>query len=179
MLRPGDIFCHVFQGKGDTIIGLNGRVKHGIKAARDRGVIFDACNGSYNFAFRVAKAALDDNFYPDIISTDLNTLNLYKHPVISMPYVMSKYINMGMAIEEVFRSCTRTPALLMGMDGRIGTIAPGAFADVAVFRIINQDTIFYDYLNDYVRGGKLLVPQMTIKDGVIVFRQVNFNSEIR
>jgi dihydroorotase len=179
MLRPGDIFCHVFQRKGDTIIGLDGRVKPGIKAAKDRGVIFDACNGSYNFAFRVAKAALDDNFYPDIISTDLNTLNLYKHPVISLPYVMSKYINMGMAIEKIFRSCTRTPALLMGMDGRIGTIAPGAFADVAIFKLINHDTIFYDYLNDHVSGGKLLVPQMTIKDGIIMFRQVSFNSEMR
>ena len=37
MLRPGDIFCHAFQGKGDTIIGPDGRVKPGIKAARDEG----------------------------------------------------------------------------------------------------------------------------------------------
>jgi len=179
MLRPGDVFCHAFQGKGHTIIGLDGRVKPGIKAAKDRGIIFDVCNGSYNFAFRVARAALADGFLPDVISTDLNTLNMYKHPVISMPYLMSKYINMDMAIEEVFRSCTQTPALLMGMEGKIGTIVPGAFADVAIFKLINHDAVFYDYLNDYVRGSKLLVPQMTIKDGIIMFRQVSFNNENR
>ncbi len=179
MLRPGDIFCHAFQGKGDTIIGLDGRVKPGIEAAKDRGVIFDACNGSYNFAFRVARPALADNFYPDIISSDLNTMNLYKHTVISMPYLMSKYINMGMDMVEVFRSCTRTPALLMGMDGRIGTIAPGALADVAVFKLINHEAVFYDYSNDYIRGNRFLVPQMTVKDGIIVFRQASFTSEMR
>ena len=104
---------------------------------------------------------------------------MYKHPVISLPYLLSKYINMGMPIEDVFRSCTQTPALLMGMDGRIGTLAPGAVADIAVFKLINQDAVFYDYLNDYVRGDRLLVPQMTIKDGIIMFRQVSFNSEMR
>ncbi len=179
LLRPGDIFCHAFQGKGDTIVGLDGRVKPGIKAAKERGVIFDACNGSYNFAFRVARAALADRFFPDIISTDLNTMNLYKHPVISLPYVMSKYINMGMTIEEVFCCCTRTPALWMGMQGSIGTLAPGAFADVAVFKLINQEAVFYDYSGDCIRGDKLLVPQMTIKDGVIMFRQASFNNEER
>jgi hypothetical protein len=44
---------------------------------------------------------------------------------------------------------------------------------------VYHDAVFYDYLNDYVRGSKVLVPQMTIKDGVIMFRQVSFNNEIR
>lgn len=179
MLRPGDIFCHTFQGKGDTIIGSDGKVKPGIKAAKARGVIFDACNGAFNFRFEVAKAALADGFLPDVISTDLNTMIMFKHPVISMPYLLSKYLNMGMGLEDVFRSCTQIPAALMGMEGQIGTIAPGAFADIAIFKLINHDATFYDCFNDSLKGDQLLVPQMTIKDGIVMFRQVSFNSEIR
>jgi predicted amidohydrolase len=44
----------------------------------------------------------------------------------------------------------------MGMDGRIGTVAPGAFADVAICKLINHEAAFYDYSNDYIRGDRLL-----------------------
>ena len=37
ILRPGDIFCHCFQGTGDTIINANNRIKPGIQKARERG----------------------------------------------------------------------------------------------------------------------------------------------
>lgn len=179
MLRSGDVFCHAYQGQGNTIIGADGTVKAGIKSAREKGVIFDVCNGSSNFTLDVAKAALADNFLPDIISSDYSTMTMYKHPVISMPFIMSKYINMGMQLEDVFRACTQKPAELIGMIDQVGTIAPNAFADVAIFKLINQETIFYDYTNDSMKGDKLLVPQMTIKDGIIMFRQVTFNSEFR
>jgi len=84
-----------------------------------------------------------------------------------------------MPIEDVFRSCTQTPALLMGMTRELVPLCPAPVADIAVFKLINQDAVFYDYLNDHVRGDRLLVPQMTIKDGIIMFRQVSFNSEMR
>jgi len=96
MLRPGDIFCHAFQGKGDTIIGPDGRVKPGIKAARDRG------SSSTHVMVRIiclsrCQGGTRDNFFPDIISTDLNTLNMYKHPVISLPYLNVKIYQYGHA----------------------------------------------------------------------------------
>jgi dihydroorotase len=179
MLRPGDIFCHVYQGQGDTIVGSDNIVKSGIKAAREKGVLFDGCNGTSNFTLAVAKAALADNFFPDIISSDYSTMSRYQHPAISMPYIMSKYINMGMKLEDVFRACTQKPAELIDLHGQVGTLAPNAFADVAIFKLINQEALFYDYTNESIKGNKLLVPQMTIRDGIIMFRQVTFNSEFR
>jgi len=179
MLRPGDVFCHAYQGTGNTIIGEDGKVKPKVREAQKRGVIIDACNGAFNFSFAVAKAAIADNFYPDIISTDYNTMVMYRHPVISLPYLMAKYLALGMQLEDVLKACTKAPADAIGLSGIIGTLAPGAIADIAVFRLVDQESFFYDCHGDIVRGEKLLVPQMTIRDGNIMFRQVTFNSEIR
>lgn len=52
-LGKGDIFCHVFHGKGDTNIS-EGKVQPDVLEARKRGVMFDAVNGSNHFDFAVA-----------------------------------------------------------------------------------------------------------------------------
>ena len=57
LLRAGDVFCHVFHGAGQTIIGEDGRVRPGIVAAQRRGVLFDACHGRVNFTLFTASAA--------------------------------------------------------------------------------------------------------------------------
>ena len=59
MLRPGDVFCHMYQGMGDTIIDSRGHVKPEIRRARERGVVFDASNGRSNFSFQVARPAVE------------------------------------------------------------------------------------------------------------------------
>ena len=65
LLRPGDVFCHVFHGTGGTILGSDGAILPEIRAARARGVMFDAANGRSRFAFAVARAALRQLFPPD------------------------------------------------------------------------------------------------------------------
>lgn len=174
LLRKNDVYCHVYQGKGNTIISGEGKVSGEIKEARERGVIFDAANGKNHFSFYVAEAALKDNFLPDIISTDITTNTMYHAPVMALPYIMSKYLSMGVDLMEVVRACTEVPARMMGMEGKIGTLSSGSFADVAIFKISDEQVEFADFSNKKVMGKKLLIPQMTIRDGVVVFRQMNF-----
>ena len=176
-LRPGDILCHIFQGKGSTILDENGEVKQSVRQARQRGVWMDACNGAFNFSIEVAQKAMKDGFYPDTISTDYNTMTMYHHPVISLPYLMSKYLAFGMKREDVFAACTAAPAKAIGMSGKIGTLRPGTPADIAVFRQEETPAIFYDCHGNTMEGNSVLVPQMTVKDGRIMFRQVTFNKE--
>ena len=97
MLRPGDVFCHCFQGAGNTIVGSDGKIDPAVLAARERGVIFDAANGRGNFGFKAALAALDAGFLPDIISTDL-TNDKFNMPYYckNLPTLMSKYLAMGL-----------------------------------------------------------------------------------
>ncbi|MBT9777935.1 amidohydrolase family protein [Clostridium sp. MCC353] len=173
MLRPGDVFCHMYQGKGETILDERGHVKPGIKKAREKGVIFDACNGKGNYSFRVAVPAMKEGFYPDILSTDLGPLTCYQHPVISLPFLMSKYINMGMELEQVVDMVTASPARQIGEE-QLGTLACGTAADIAVFRMEEREVTFYDCDGMEVKGQRILIPQLTVKDGTIVYRQTGF-----
>ncbi|MDF2523546.1 MAG: hypothetical protein K0R31_1187 [Clostridiales bacterium] len=179
MLRPGDVFCHAYQGTGMTIIGADGKVKPKVREAQQKGVIIDACNGAYNFSFEVARAAIADGFFPDIISTDYNTMVMYQHPVISLPYLMAKYLALGMQLKDVFKACTKAPADAIGLTDSIGTLKIGAAADIAVFKLVDHESFFYDCHGAVVKGDRLLVPQMTLKDGKIMYRQVTFNSELK
>ena len=174
LFRQGDIFVHAFHGKGSTIIGSDNRVLPEVKAARKRGVIFDAANGKSHFAFTTAVTALADGFAPDIISSDLGWVTLFKQPMVSLPWVMSKYLALGMDLCDIVAACTAAPARLMGMEREIGTLSPGSCADIAIFRLVEQPCEFYDSLGMSRIGQQLLMPQATIRAGRIVFRQVNF-----
>lgn len=173
LLRPGDIFCHVFHGIGETII-TEGRMKESVKKAQARGIIFDAANGSNHFSFATAEAALAEGFFPDVISTDLTVKTLFKPPVYSLPYTLSKYLAIGCALSDVISAATKIPARLMGMEGKIGTLASGAYADIAIFKLVNKEVTFADAFKETRKGKLMLLPQMTIVNGQIVFRQLDF-----
>ncbi len=172
MLRPGDIFCHCFQGKGHPILTEDGGIDPGVLEARERGVLFDAANGRGNFSLRVAKAALAAGFLPDIISSDLTVFTYQNSPhVRSLPHVMSKYLSLGLSLPEALRRCTEIPARLLGMEGEIGTLRPGSRADIAVFRLTEQAWEQEDHCGEKIRCEQLLVPQMTFLGGKPVFCQ--------
>lgn len=174
MLRPGDIYAHVFQGKGETII-RNEKVIPDFYHHQKRGVIFDAANGTNHFSFKVAKAALKEGFLPDIISTDLTTKSLYKtNMVFSLPFVMSKYLALGLTVEEILKRVTINPARLLGLDQELGSLAEGTKADIAILREVKKPVTFSDYCGDEVHGDMLLRTEMTIFNGITVFRQIDF-----
>ncbi len=173
VLRPGDIFCHVFHGTGETILD-SGRVKHAVKEARSRGIVFDAANGSNHFAFSTAEAALEDGFFPDVISSDLTVKTLFKPPVYSLPYTLSKYLALGCKLPEVIAAATCKPAGLMGLQGKIGTLSAGAYADIAIFHMDINLVTFRDTLKQTRQGNRMLLPYMTILNGQIVFRDLRF-----
>lgn len=173
ILRPGDVFGHAFHGNGECIIGKDGSIKDCVWEARKRGVLFDVANGIGHFVISVAKQALAEGFLPDTISTDVTTKSMYRQPVHSMPFIMSKYLSMGMSIQDVIMATTLRPAQIFGFEG-MGTLREGTVADVAVFRLIDKPMKFMDTNGDYYDGNKALIPQMTVKDGVIRYRQVDF-----
>lgn len=174
----GDILCHCFQSKGPySILNENGRVCEAARQARERGVIFDGASGQTNHNLGVIKKALNDGFMPDIISTDLVSYSIYDKKLFSLLYVMSYYLALEMPLQELIRAVTATPARLMGMEGQIGTLAPGALADVAILKLREKPIVFADQFQNSITGNKLFVPQMTIKAGKTVFMQIDFAFE--
>ena len=174
-LRPGDIFCHCFQGAGNTIVMNDGSIDPGIIEARKRGVIFDSANGKGNFGVRTGEKALAAGFKPDIISTDL-TVDKFNMPPYckNLPTLLSKYLAMGMTLNEITKCVTEIPAKIMGLENQLGTLKPGAFANVTIVKQKNLRITHKDFKDDELTGDVLLVPQMTIIDGEIQYCQTDF-----
>lgn len=171
--EKGDILCHCFQGKGEySVVEENGKVPDYVRKARERGVIFDSAAGRANYAFDVAQKAINDGFAPDVISTDVVAETIYDHKVFNLLLTMSAYIAMGMPLNEVIRAVTGTPARLMGLTGTIGTLAPGALADVAILKIREKPFVIPDMLGGKVNAEKLFMPMATIKAGRIAHMRI-------
>ncbi|MBQ5951679.1 MAG: amidohydrolase family protein [Lachnospiraceae bacterium] len=176
ILRPGDILCHVYHGQGDTILTPDGRVKEGILAAREKGVIYDLANGRKNYAHRVAEGAIAQGFFPDVVSTDLTCDKAFYHfRVRSLPFVMSKMLGFGMDFTDLIRAVTETPAKLMHMEGQIGTLREGAFGDVTIMTLEDVRTIHEDFFEEKRVFDKLFVPQMTIIGGTVYYGAPTFD----
>ena len=156
-LRPGDILCHCFHGTGDCILDEQKRVQKAFLEARSRGVFFDMANGISHFSHESALGAMEQGFLPDIVSSDMVSFAYgVSRRNRSLPYVMSKLYAMGMELSQIIRAVTQTPAELMGLSGRIGTLQPGASADITISRIEKCQ-------------------QRTIKSGQVAFFQNTFN----
>ena len=172
LLRPGDVFTHMYQGKGHPIVDEDAELDSGIQEARARGVLFDTADGRGHYSLAVAKSALTAGFAPDIISTDLTSGNVYDPAVFGLPLIMAKYLALGLSLFEAVKACTATPAAQIGLAGRLGTLQPGAFADIAVFRLVEGATVFTDFAGEALTCRQLLIPQLTVCRGKVAYRSL-------
>src|SRR5207247_177597 len=134
LMRPGDIVSHFLHGRGHGILDGNGKVSKEIRAARERGIVFDVAHGRVHVNFPVVRAAFAEGFYPDTISSDL-TSGGAAGCVKDLPTTMGKFLSLGMPLPDVVRAVTANPAKAIGRAGRLGTLKPGAVADVGVFEL--------------------------------------------
>jgi dihydroorotase len=125
LLRPGDIVTHCASGIANPL-------GPAVRAAHERGVLFDIGHGSGGFAFDVLERQLAEGLRPHTISTDLHARSLYG-PAFDLPTTMAKLLAVGWRLDEVVAAATVHPARALGLDA--GTLALGARADVAVFAV--------------------------------------------
>jgi dihydroorotase len=162
LLRPGDVVTYAYAALDDNI-AVGGRVRDAVWAARERGVLFDAGHGMQSFAYATADIAIGEGFYPDTISTDQYNRHVGSEPQHDLPRTLSKFLAAGMPESEVFGRVTRRPAELLGLAGEVGTLAPGACADLAVLRW-NPDGRLRD-VYDVERAGGCWEPVETVCAG--------------
>ncbi len=174
--RPGDVFTHIYHGTGYTILDSTGEVHTQMMIAQKNGVLYDASNGYKNFSIKVARKAIESGLLPDIISTDVIRRSAFADSgnVVSLPFLMSKYLAFGMSIDDIIRAVTATPAQRIGMLHDIGTLELGSIADLTILRLVDKPVIFRDLNGETYPGQKLFRPELTIKDGSIMFRQIDF-----
>src|SRR6185437_7596279 len=130
---PGDIVTHCYHGRAHGIMGQEKQLllKEVVEAQR-HGIIFDCAHGRNHFSFAMIEKALDQGFLPDTISTDLTFGTATNGPVWDLTTTMSKLLHFGMPLDEIVQRATAAPAKIMGYEGTIGTLRPGANADIAL-----------------------------------------------
>ena len=63
---------------------------------------------------------------------------------------------------------TSVPARYVGMEGRIGTLTPGAEGDLVVLDWQEGDFGFVDSSRVERRGSQRLIPEVVVKNGQVV-----------
>ena len=165
-LRPGDIYTHTYLGRVPMLDDQN-RVRPFLFEARKRGVIFDVGHGGGSFIFRYAVPAIKQGFVPDSISTDLHYTSM-NGGMKDMLNVMSKFLNMGMTLEDVIARSTWNPAREMKRED-LGNLSVGSPADIAVLRLEKGNFGFVDVYGARMKGTQRLTGEMTMRAGRVVW----------
>jgi dihydroorotase len=171
LLRPGDVVTHGYNGGTNGVLDAKGEVEVSAREARARGVTWDVGHGRGSFSYRVAKACAEQGFWPDTISTDLHSASV-NSPVIDLPTTMSKYLSLGMPLEEVVAKSTAAPAGVINRalpaptrEPLLGTLQPGAPGDAAVLDLRRGEHTFRDSLGETWTGPERLVAAHTVLGG--------------
>lgn len=169
LLRPDDVVSHFLHGRGHGILDEKGKVSREVRAARERGIVFDVAHGRMHVNFPVVRAAFAEGFYPDTISSDLTTGGA-AGCVKDLPTTMGKFLSLGMPLPDVIRAVTSAPARVLGRAGKLGTLEPGSVADVAVYALEEGSFDYEDAHGQHITGRQRFVPALTLRAGEVWWR---------
>jgi dihydroorotase len=173
--KPGDIITHCYHGGDNGIMGPERQLilKEVVEAQR-HGVIFDCAHGrSGHFSFPLIEKALDQGFLPDTISSDLTFEGATLGPVFDLQTTMSKLLHFGVSLDDVVLRATRNPARILGLEGVVGTLKPGAAADVAVFELRDEPVELRDSDGHTLMAKRRLINHLTLKGGRVWYERPN------
>src|SRR5215203_347293 len=184
LLRPGDVLTHAYSGApnigGDfTNIVQDGKLLPAALGAKQRGVIFDVGHGGGSFDYTVAEAAIQQGCPPDTISSDIHVFSGNTPGMPYLTWVMSKFLAMGLSLEQVVAMATAAPAKVINRAPKLGTLQIGAPADVAIMELVEGDVSFVDTRNNIRTGRAYLKPVQTIAAGVPFGRPYNSPFAVR
>ena len=171
---PGDIITHCYHGRANGIMGQEKQLvlKEVVEAQR-HGIVFDCAHGRNHFSFPMIEKALDQGFLPDTISTDLTVTSATKGPVWDLITTMSKLLHFGMSLDDLVLRATAAPARILGYEGTVGTLRPGANADIALIERRSGNWQLTDSDGNTVTAKERLITRMTLKDGRVTYERQN------
>ena len=164
LLRPGDILTHAYSGAGNNVVA-EGRLVAAALEAKKRGVIIDVGHGGGSFSYAVAEPAIAQGLVPDTISSDLHAYSGNSPGMPFLPWVMSKFLNMGFSLNDVVSMATEKPARVIDREDKLGTLKVGAPADLSIMELVEGPVEFVDTVKNLRRGDKYLKPVQTVKAG--------------
>jgi dihydroorotase len=165
-IRAGDLITHTF-GLTTPVLDSKGNLSTALTGARKRGVLFDLGHGTRGFWFRNAVPAARQGFLPDVLSTGMDKTSLLL-PRADMMTTLSKFLNIGVTIEElVARVTTRAARAIKRPE--LATLREGGLADIAVIEMQTGRFGFLDAGESRLQGDRRLRAVLTIRNGQVVW----------
>ena len=108
-----------------------------------------------------------EGLHPDVISTDLHigSMNSGMKDILN---TMSKFLNMGMPLQDVIRSNTSRAAEVIKRPD-LGHLGVGAEADIAVLNVHKGKFGFIDVAGGRMPGDRKLECELTVKGGQVMW----------
>ncbi len=168
-MRPGDIITHSYEEISERmpVVDSNGKLNSFVLDAQKRGVLFDVGHGGAGFWFSQAVPAFQQGLAPNTFGTDLHRFSM-NAGMKSILNVMSKYLNMGMSLNDVVTRATWNSAKALKHE-ELGNLSEGAVADIAILNLLHGNFGFVDAGGKRLNGDKKLDAELTLRAGKIVW----------
>ena len=187
LLDPGDILAHPFTKHPGAFVSPDGQVHPLIFEAVKLGVRIDIGRGGH-LSFRAARIALDAGVVPFTVGADIHGYTIRRMStddelrslqwnsgtpiggsgVHSLVQVMNELLALGLDLATIVSMVTTNPATMLGLDGQLGTLAPGAVADISILALDEGEWTLEDSVGVQVPSTRRLRPECAIRAGTIV-----------
>jgi len=165
-LRAGDIVTHMFTAHPGGLLDPNGKLWPQVRNAKENGVLMDVGHGLHNLNFDVARKVLDQQLFPDGVSTDGHRGNR-AGPVYDLPTTMAKLMALGFSLNQVVEMATVNAAKLLGRTAELGFIRVGRPADISVLRLEEREWKAVDSQKGTMQARQALVPVYAIRSETV------------
>jgi len=165
-LRKGDILTHCYTGRPHGPLDANGKLIPEMLDCRDRGVMFDIGDGGPHLSLDVAEKCIQQNFLMDTIGTDLGGIS-YNGPVFDLVTEVSKFLLLGLSLDQVIERVTLRPTRMFNFGVEIGTLRPGTVADITVLDVREGSFTFTDSTGKRRTGKQKLQSTVTVRAGKV------------
>jgi dihydroorotase len=167
ILRPSDIYTHMYSGHRGEQDSQTGGLGKGMKEGRARGVIFDVGEGNGSFSWTVAVPLVKLGFLPDSISTDFHVHSMAAD-MKDILNVADKFLALGLPLKDVVADMTWHPAREI-KHPELGNLSVGSPADVAVLSVVHGTFGFQDMYNTLYTGHERLMCELTVRGGMVAY----------
>lgn len=185
LMRPGDILAHPFTRHPGGFVDKQGKLHPIVQVALDRGLKVDVGHGSH-FSFRMARLALDAGVLPDTLGADMHGYNTRMTPPPGTPathpddeeahpfagaarfslcYAITELLTLGLTLPQIVPMVTTNAAAMLGLQDEIGTLKPGAVADVSVLADDRGRFKLGDNEGTEVIADRMLTPLFCLRAG--------------
>jgi dihydroorotase len=166
-MEAGDILTHIYSPNRGGIISIDGVPHPELENAIRRGVVLDVANGVFNYSYDIARAAVEKGLLPTTLSTDSAGANFDSPVVLSLTETMSKFMALGLSLDQVVEMTTINPARVLGEADRRGSVEKGKLADMTLLEVHEGEVTFFHRREreSTTTSDIRLIPRTTIKSG--------------